>query len=301
LERSATGWSGRGGQSWRAAAMGTSSVVVSLYWARIVRRCRWPRASGRDLHGLGQDCVERLGELPGPAADQEPEIPGAITKIHQEIADLLHGPWSVRVRGDSQDMHIPGSDLDPERAVQARQGHRAVHVEEVGREHRRRLRVQELPPRRGGAPPGRRRDLQRLQDPADRRCTYPGPTLSSSPGIFFVSPAVVLGGEPHDERGNLGAEWRPSRPVRIVHLRGEHAALPAQDGAGGHQPVRAQPSRQEPDQRGEDRLVGPVQPGRGWARRSTATACRSTRSSASLAADDRASRTSQPHSRTKMR
>ena len=41
--------------------------------------------------------------------------------------------------------------------------------------------------------------------------------------------------------------------------------------------------------------------GRGWVRRSTATSCRSTKSSASLEADDRPSRTSQPQSRTKMR
>ena len=41
--------------------------------------------------------------------------------------------------------------------------------------------------------------------------------------------------------------------------------------------------------------------GRGWVRRSTAISCRSTSSSASLEADDRPSRTSQPHSRTKMR
>ena len=27
-----------------------------------------------------QDCVERLGELPGPVADQEPEVRGAITQ-----------------------------------------------------------------------------------------------------------------------------------------------------------------------------------------------------------------------------
>ena len=34
------------------------------------------RASGRDLHGVdtsvGQDCVKRRGELPGPVPDQEP-------------------------------------------------------------------------------------------------------------------------------------------------------------------------------------------------------------------------------------
>jgi hypothetical protein len=37
--------------------------------------------------------------------------------------------------------------------------------------------------------------------------------------------------------------------------------VPAQDGARGDQPVRSQPSREQPDQRGEDRPVGPVQPG----------------------------------------
>jgi hypothetical protein len=65
--------------------------------------------------------------------------------------------------------------------------------------------------------------------------------------------------------------------------------------------MRSQPCRQELDQRGEDRPVGPVQPGRGLARRSTATSCRSTSSSASLKADDRLSRTIQPQTRTKTR
>ena len=37
--------------------------------------------------------------------------------------------------------------------------------------------------------------------------------------------------------------------------------MPAQDCAGSDQPVRSQPSRQEPDQRGHHRPVSPVQPG----------------------------------------
>jgi hypothetical protein len=44
---------------------------------------------------------------------------------------------------------------------------------------------------------------------------------------------------------------------------GDQAAVPPQDSAGGDQTVRLQPSRQEPDQRGEDCAVGPVQPGPG--------------------------------------
>jgi hypothetical protein len=41
--------------------------------------------------------IRSLGELPGPIANQEPEARGAITWIHQVVADLLHGPRPVRV------------------------------------------------------------------------------------------------------------------------------------------------------------------------------------------------------------
>jgi hypothetical protein len=51
-----------------------------------------PGAPGRDLHGFdtgaGQGRIERCGELPGPVADQEPEVRGVIAEVHQEIADL---------------------------------------------------------------------------------------------------------------------------------------------------------------------------------------------------------------------
>jgi hypothetical protein len=78
-----------------------------------------------------------------------------------------------------------------------------------------------------------------------------------------VSPAVVLGGEPFDQRGDLGADRRPSRPVRVGPLAGDEAVVPAQDGAGGDQPVHPQLCWQEPDWRGEDRPVCPLQPGPG--------------------------------------
>jgi len=61
--------------------------------------CVRPGASGRDLHGFdtgaGQGRVERCGELPGPVADQEPEVRGVIAGAGQEIADLLRGPRPV--------------------------------------------------------------------------------------------------------------------------------------------------------------------------------------------------------------
>jgi hypothetical protein len=48
--------------------------------------------------------------------------------------------------------------------------------------------------------------------------------------------------------------------VRAGPLAGDEAAVPAQDGTGGYQPVHPQPSGQEPDERGEDCSVCPVQP-----------------------------------------
>ena len=74
---------------------------------------------------------------------------------------------------------------------------------------------------------------------------------------------MVVGGETPDQRGDLGADRRPSRPVRAGPLAGDEVAVPAQDGIWGNQPVRSQAPGQEPDQRGEDRAVGPVEPGPG--------------------------------------
>jgi hypothetical protein len=68
------------------------------------------RTPGRDLHrldtGVGQGRVESAGELPGAVADQELEVRGAIVEVHQEVTDLLGGPWPVRVCGDSEDVHL---------------------------------------------------------------------------------------------------------------------------------------------------------------------------------------------------
>jgi hypothetical protein len=82
-----------------------------------------PRAPGRDLHRLDararEDRVERCGELPGPVAGQKPEVRGPVTKVHQEISDLLRGPRRVRLRGDPQDVYVAAAGLHHEQAVQA--------------------------------------------------------------------------------------------------------------------------------------------------------------------------------------
>jgi hypothetical protein len=203
------------------------------------------RAAGRDLHGLdpgiSQGCVKRRGELPGPVPDQEPEVRGAIPQIHQQVADLLHSPWTVRVRGDPEDVHAAAADLQDEQAVQAPQGRRAVHVEEIGGKHRRCLGAQELPPAGVGAPFRRWRNLQGLEDPADCGCADPVAELKQLTLDPLLSLGRVLGREPLDHCGDLGADRRPSRSVRVSPLAGDQAAVPPQDGAGGDQPVHPQP------------------------------------------------------------
>src|SRR5580700_1020264 len=76
-------------------------------------------ASGRDLHcfdtDAGQDCVEGLGELPGPVADQESEICGAIILIVLVCGAL----WLIASASPRTTSARPRPTADP------RDGHRA--------------------------------------------------------------------------------------------------------------------------------------------------------------------------------
>src|ERR1035441_887130 len=150
-----------------------------------------------------------------------------------------------------------------EQAVQALQGHRAVHMEEIGGEHCRGLRAQELPPRRVGVPLRCRGDLQYLEDPADRRRADPVAELEQFALDPLVSPAAVPGGEPPGQRGDLCAGWRSSCAARIGPLPGDQAAVPPKDGSRGDQAVCSQLPWQVPDQRGHDGSAGPVEAGSG--------------------------------------
>jgi hypothetical protein len=190
----------------------------------------------------------------------------------------------------AEDEYVTAADLHDERPVQPLQGHRAVDVEEVGGEHPRWLGTQELPPRRVAAPLRRRENLQRLEDPADRGRADLEAELEQFALDPLVSPAVVLGGEPRDERGDLGADRRPSCPIRVGPLavtrqRCQRRTKPgvtrrcARTVAGKSRISAARAARSAQSSRG-----------RGWVRRSTATSCRST-ISASLEADDRLSMT----------
>jgi hypothetical protein len=88
-------------------------------------------------------------------------------------------------------------------------------MEEIGGEHRRCLGVQERPSGRVGTPLRCRGDLQGLEDRADGGCADPVAELEQFALDPLVSPAVVLGGESFDQRGDLGADRRPSYPVRV--------------------------------------------------------------------------------------
>jgi hypothetical protein len=123
------------------------------------------------------------------------------------------------------------------------------------------LRVQELPPRRVGVPFRCWGDSQGFEDSADRGRADPVAQFEQFALDPLVPPAVILGGEPLDERDDLDAGRRPSGPVRVGPLLSDQAAVPPQHGAGRDQAVHPQPCRQESDQRGEDCPVGPVQPG----------------------------------------
>jgi hypothetical protein len=142
------------------------------------------------------------------------------------------GPRPVRVRDDPEDVHVAGAGLDHEQAVQALEGHRAVDVEEVGGQHGRGVRAQEVPPGLIGVPFRRRRDPQGLEDAADGGGAGPVAELEQLALDALVSPAMVLGGEPPGERGDLGTDRWTSGLVRVGPLLTDQATMSSQNGAG---------------------------------------------------------------------
>jgi hypothetical protein len=69
---------------------------------------------------MSQGCVKRRGELPIPVPDKEPEVRSPIPQIHHKVADLLHGPRAVRIRGDPEDVHAAAADLMTNRQYRCR-------------------------------------------------------------------------------------------------------------------------------------------------------------------------------------
>jgi hypothetical protein len=107
------------------------------------------------------------------------------------------------------------------------------------------------------------RDRQRPEDPADRGCADPVAGLEQLTVDPLVAPAVVVGGEALGKCGDLGADWRPARPLRRRPFPVGQAMMPPQDGPRVDQPVCPQLPGQDPDQRGHDGSISPVEPGPG--------------------------------------
>jgi hypothetical protein len=61
-------------------------------------RRTWKNPDHADAH-IGQDRIERCGELAGPISDQETELGEVIAKIHHQLADLwvVHRPYGFGV------------------------------------------------------------------------------------------------------------------------------------------------------------------------------------------------------------
>jgi hypothetical protein len=95
---------------------------------------------------VGEDLIERAGELGVTIPDEESEHPDPVPEVHDEVACLLGGPSSGRVGGHAKDVHAPGSDLHDEQDVQPFQQDR-VHIKKVAGQKALGLSAQERPPR----------------------------------------------------------------------------------------------------------------------------------------------------------
>jgi hypothetical protein len=148
--------------------------------------------------------------------------------------------------------------LDYECGVQAGQGERAVHVEQVDRQDGLGVGAEK------GAPLviacGWWRDLAAAQDLADRARADPVPEAAQLALDPDHAPAPVLCGEEDDQLDDSVVERWPSRWPGLGPLPGHHAAVPAQQRSRGHDPVQAQAFRQHSRQCCEEGTIGPLQP-----------------------------------------
>ena len=111
------------GQGTRAAALPLRKGICP---GRPDQRLDDPRAIA------AEHVVERRRELAVAIADQEAELAGAFTQIHEQVTGLLGGPQPGGVCGDAQDMHAARLDLYHEEHLQALE-ERGVNVQEIAR------------------------------------------------------------------------------------------------------------------------------------------------------------------------
>ena len=105
----------------------------------------------------------------------------------------------------------------------------------------------------------------------------------------------------HDQRHDARVHGRSAVSVGIGPSPADQPPVPTQQGVGRDQPANLREPGEQPDQSGEHCPVGPVQPRPGALPPKHATSWRSTSSSASFDAEERASSTIHPARRTNIR
>jgi hypothetical protein len=164
----------------------------------------------------------------------------SLSMPERRLCSVQQSPPAVWVRGRAQHVHGSAGDLQDEEHVDPLERHRAVHMEEVTRQHRRRLGAQKLPPGRVGAPDRRWRYPQPPQDAANRRRSHAVAEFEQLALDPLVSPALILSGHALDQHGHSVLVGRTSDTVGIGPFFGDHATVPGQQRGGGADPMQAE-------------------------------------------------------------
>src|SRR5215469_9730361 len=162
---------------------------------------------------IGEDRVERGGEVRATVADHELHPLCLFAEVHDQVAGLLGGPLPGWVQRDAEDADAPRRvpDYDEDVGLGAVE---QVNAEEVAGQDRLGLGAQELGPGRPG-PPRRGVDAVGPEDlPYGRRRD-----LDSQAGQLAVDPAVspagVLPGQPEDQGLDVPADGRAAGPASL--------------------------------------------------------------------------------------
>jgi hypothetical protein len=131
------------------SAQGADEAFAGRVHARCLDSGTQDPGTGGLEHG-----VERGGEVRSAVADEELDVLELLAEGEGEVAGLLHRSLAGGVGGDSAKMHPAGAMFDGYQDVQSSQQH-CVHVQEVDHDDLGGLGVQELPPGRARAAPGR--------------------------------------------------------------------------------------------------------------------------------------------------
>jgi hypothetical protein len=169
--------------------------------------------------------------------------PRSITRLR--ICWVVHRPSALVVMPSRCTDRVGTSNTN--KHVDPLERYRAVDVEEVTGQHRRRLRAQELPPSRVGVAHRCRRDPQPPQHAADRGRSHPVTEFEQLPLDSSVPPARVVLGHARNQHGDSILDRRTPDTVGISPPVGNQATMPAHDRARCDQSMSPQPRRQPSD------------------------------------------------------